>query len=245
MSEPREILDIQQQLVQSKASALSKYRALVVGRGGLWTLIKYELITTFCASVPGALGLVLRRRLYPVLLGKVGRNVVFGQNVVLRHPHKICIGDNVVIDDNCVIDAKGDSNQGITIGSGVFIGRNTILHCKNGDIVIGDGVNIGFNCDLASSHLIEIGPRVLIAAYSYIVAGGHGFDRADTAIMDQGRVAKGIRIREGAWIGAGVIVQDGVTVGEDSIVGAGAVLNDSLPPKVVAVGVPARVLRSR
>ena len=50
--------------------------------------------------------MVLRRKLYPLLLGKVGRNVVFGMNVVLRHPHKIAIGDDVVIDDNCLLDAK-------------------------------------------------------------------------------------------------------------------------------------------
>ena len=47
-------------------------------------------------SVPGALGLALRKALYPLLLGACGRNVVFGQNVVLRHPHKIRIADNVV-----------------------------------------------------------------------------------------------------------------------------------------------------
>jgi acetyltransferase-like isoleucine patch superfamily enzyme len=52
----------------------------------------------------------------------------------LRHPHKI-IGDNVVIDDLCCLDAKGTDNRGITIGNGVFVGRNTILSCKNGDIV--------------------------------------------------------------------------------------------------------------
>ncbi len=67
-------------------------------------------------AVPGALGLALRRTCYPWLLGRCGRNVVFGQNVVLRHPHKIRIGDNVVIDDNCLLDAKGDTNEGITIG---------------------------------------------------------------------------------------------------------------------------------
>ena len=78
----------------------------------------------FGQNVPGALGLALRKALFPSLLGACGRNVVFGQNVVLRHPHKIRIGDNVAIDDNCLIDAKGSSNQGITIGSGVFVGRN-------------------------------------------------------------------------------------------------------------------------
>ena len=245
MSAPREILDIQQQLVRSDVSPLRKYQALVVGRPGWGALIRYEFVVMLCASLPGALGLVLRRKLYPLLLGKVGRNVVFGQNVTLRHPHKIDIGDNVVIDDNCLLDAKGDNNRGIVIGSSVFIGRNSILHCKNGDITIGDNTNIGFNCDIASSNRIEIGASVLIAAYSYIVGGGHGFNSTDDAIIDQGRIAKGIFIRNGAWIGAGVIVQDGVTVGEDTIVGAGAVVADDLPAKSVAVGLPARVIRTR
>ena len=99
--------------------------ALVVGRSGWAALVRHELVTLLAQSVPGALGLLLRKTLYPPLLGACGRNVVFGQNVVLRHPHKIRIGDNVVIDDNCLLDAKGDRNGGITIGSSVFIGRNT------------------------------------------------------------------------------------------------------------------------
>jgi acetyltransferase-like isoleucine patch superfamily enzyme len=245
MSDSREILDIQRQLVRSDASPLRKYQSLVIGRGSWLTLLKYEVIILLCAAVPGALGLALRKLLYPRLLGRCGRNVVFGANVTLRHAKKICIGDNVVIDDNCLLDAKGDSNAGIAIGSGVFIGRNTILHCKNGDIVIGDDVNIGFNCDIASSHRVELGPKVLVAAYSYIVGGGHDFSRTDAAVMEQQRTAKGIAIGAGAWIGAGVIVQDGCTVGAGTIVGAGAVVTEDLPDKIIAVGIPARVLRSR
>ena len=127
--------------------------------------------------MPGALGFALRKTLYPALLGACGRNVVFGQNVVLRHPHKIRIGDNVVIDDNCLLDAKGESNHGITIGSGVFIGRNTILSCKNGDIEIEDGANIGFNCELFSASRVRVGRDTLIAAYCYVIGGDHDFGR--------------------------------------------------------------------
>ena len=245
MTESHEILDIQQQLISSRASAMTKYRSLVVGATGWWALIRYELIVTCCSAMPGALGLFLRQKLYPRLLGRCGRNVVFGANVVLRHPHKVFIGDNVVIDDNCLLDAKGDSNTGITIGSGVFIGRNTILHCKNGDIVVGDEANLGFNCDLASSSRIEIGPKVLIAAYTYIVGGGHDFSRTDVSVMDQKRVGEGVKIDAGAWVGAGVTVQDGITIGEGTIVGSGAVVTDDLPPRVIAAGLPARVLRPR
>jgi acetyltransferase-like isoleucine patch superfamily enzyme len=86
--------------------------------------------------MPGALGLALRKACYPWLLGRCGRNVVFGQNVTLRHPHKIEIGDNVVIDDNCLLDAKGETTRD-SDRHGVFVGRNTILSCKNGDIDLG------------------------------------------------------------------------------------------------------------
>ena len=125
--------------------------------------------------MPGAVGLVLRRTLYPSLLGACGRNVIFGQNVVLRHPHKIRIGDDVVVDDNCLIDAKGDTNRGVTIGSGVFIGRNTILSCKNGDIDLDDGANIGFNCEIFSASTVRVGRDTLVAAYCYLIGGDHDF----------------------------------------------------------------------
>src|ERR1700737_2959456 len=132
----------QDELSTTSMTARQKYCALVVGREGWLDLLKYELVVLLTQSVPGALGLALRQTLYPSLLGACGRNVVFGQNVVLRHPHKIQIADDVVIDDNCLVDAKGSSNSGIRIGRGVFIGRNSILSCKNGEIDIADGANI-------------------------------------------------------------------------------------------------------
>ena len=138
-------------------SSRDEVRRAVVGRPGLGALLKYELVVTLAQARAGALGLALRKALYPWLLGSCGRNVVFGQNVVLRHPHKIHIGSNVVIDDNCLLDAKGETNRGIRIGDGVFIGRNTILSCKNGDIELGDGANIGFNCEVFSASRVTIG----------------------------------------------------------------------------------------
>ena len=165
----------QEQLFAPGTSSGAKYSALVVGRPGFAALLKYEFVVTLAQARPGAIGLALRKTLYPWLLGSCGRNVIFGQNVVLRHPHKIHIGDNVVVDDNCLLDAKGESNRGIRIGSGVFIGRNTILSCKNGDIELADGANIGFNCELFSASRVTIGKDVLMAAYSYVIGGDHDF----------------------------------------------------------------------
>ena len=235
----------QDELIAPGTSARQKYARLVVGRDGWGALVAYEFVQLASQWVPGALGLVLRKALYPWLLGRCGRNVVFGQHVVLRHPHKIHIGDNVVIDDNCLIDAKGDTNAGITIGSGTFIGRNTILSCKNGDIVLGEGANIGFNCEIFSAARVELGARALLAAYCYVIGGDHDWRDAGRPVLDQGRSAIGVTVGAGAWLGAGAKVLDGTTIGADAIVGAGAVVTADVPASAIAVGVPARVVGSR
>jgi acetyltransferase-like isoleucine patch superfamily enzyme len=235
----------QEQLFDARTSALDKYASLVVGRRGWWALVKHEVITLVSQAVPGALGLVLRKALYPHLLGACGRNVVFGQNVVLRHPGKVRIGDNVVIDDNCLLDAKGDGNAGIRIGSGVFVGRNTILSCKNGDIELGDRANIGFNCEVFSASRVVLGADTLLAAYCYVVGGDHDFSDLTKPVLAQGRTSAGVDIGEGVWMGSGAKVLDGVVVGQHAIIGAQAVVRESVPAYAVAVGIPARIIGTR
>ena len=235
----------QDQLFDAGRSARAKYASLVVGRKGWGPLLRHELIVLMSQSVPGALGLALRKTLYPALLGGCGRNVIFGQNVVLRHPHKIHIGNDVVIDDNCLLDAKGENNRGITIGSGVFIGRNTILSCKNGDISIGDGANIGFNCELFSASDVSVGANTLMAAYCYVIGGDHDFSDPSRSILEQARTSAGVRIGAGAWIGAGAKLLDGVSVGDRAIVGAAAVVRGSVPEGAIAVGIPAKIVGQR
>jgi acetyltransferase-like isoleucine patch superfamily enzyme len=235
----------QEQLFDSRRSAREKYEMLVVGRSGWGALIQHELVTLLSQNIPGALGFALRKALYPSLLGACGRNVVFGQNVVLRHPAKIRLGDNVVVDDNCLLDAKGASNAGITIGSGVFIGRNTILSCKDGDILVEDGANIGFNCELFSASRVRVGRGTLLAAYCYLIGGDHDFSDPDRPVLEQGRRSLGVSVGEGAWLGAGAKILDGVTIGDRAIVGAGAVVRDAVPDGSIAVGIPARVVGQR
>ena len=241
---PRQ-MGIQQEWGGRRGSALGKYQDLVVGSRSLGRPLAYELVVTLTSWVPGALGLVLRRLAYPWLLGRVGRNVTFGQGVALRHPHKISIGDDVVVDDLVLLDAKGESNRGIQIGSGVFLGRGTILSCKDGDIVLGDHVNIGFQSEVFSGSRVEVGAHGLFAAYTYLVGGGHAFDRVDLPVVEQERVSRGIVLGENVWLGTGAKVLDGVRVGSNVVVGANAVVASDLPDGVIAVGIPARVVRHR
>ena len=236
---------IQEAARDGKRSLLAKYQDLVVGSRSLGKLLLYELVVTTTSWVPGAIGLALRKLCFRLVLGRVGRNVSFGQGIVLRHPWKIRIGDDVVVDDYVLLDAKGESNRGIDVGSGVFLGRGTILSCKDGDIVLGDHVNIGFQSEIFSGSSVRVGRYGLFAAYTYLVGGGHEFGRADVPVIEQARSSKGIALGENVWLGAGVKVLDGVTIGSNVVVGAGALVTDDLPDGVVAAGMPAKVLRSR
>ncbi len=230
-------------LHSNQNSKFRKYCDFVVGKRDVLSLFKFELITFFCSWIPGALGFFLRSKIYPFLFKKCGKGVLFGKDISFRHPHKIEIGNNVVIDDHCLIDAKGIDNQGIRIGDKSFLGRNTILSCKNGDIHLGKNVNIGFNCYIFSGSQVSLADNVLMAAYCYLIGGDHDKIDSKEATTSQGSSSYGIHVGENAWLGAGVKVQDGTSIGVCSIVGTGAVVTKNIPDYSVAVGIPARVIK--
>ena len=234
-----------QAALKDPRSASEKYQDLVVGSRDFVSLLHFELVMMAASWVPGALGLLLRKLFYPSLLGSCGRGVIFGQGVALRHPRKIHIGDGTVIDDHVLLDAKGVANQGIRIGDNGFIGRNSILSCKDGDIVLGSHINIGFNCEIFSSSRVEVGDYGLFAAYTYVVGGGHDHSDLGAVMIDQPRPSAGVVIGRNVWLGAGAKVLDGVTLGANVVVGAGAVVNESLPDSVIAAGVPAKIIKRR
>jgi len=234
-------------LEEEGGSAFKKYCLINVGKPGLWNLFKYELLTGLLGSLPGAAGYLLRQKLYRWLLGGMGCGVVIGRNVTIRHPHRIILGDRVVIDDQCVLDAKGDHDQSIVIGDDAIVGRNTVLSCKGSTIHLGRRANLSGNCTLISETKLQIGNLVLIAGHCYLIAGGnHGMDRTDVPIVDQPMVEKGgIVIGDHSWLGAQVTVLDGVHIGRDTVIAAGAVVQRTLPDYVIAGGVPAKILRER
>lgn len=239
---------LRERIIDPSISPLRKYQDFVIGSSNLMFLLKYEAVTFLFSLIPASPGLILRKIFYPFLFKSTGRNVIFGRNLTIRHPKKITIGNNVVIDDNVVLDAKGQDNKGIIIGDNVIISRNTILSCQeDGSIEIGTGSNISANCLIHSQTSVKIGDYVLMAAYCYIVAGGsHEYERTDIPITQQHSFSKGgVLIEDDVWLGADVKVLDGSKVRKGTIVGAGAVVNGELPPFSVAVGIPAKVIKKR
>ena len=123
----------------------------------------------------------------------------------------------------------------------MFVGRNTILSCKNGDIVIDDHANLGFNCEIFSASRVRVGKSILMAAYTYLVGGDHLYDRVDIPVLEQGRTARGIDVDDNVWLGTHVVVTDGSRIGRDAIIGAGAVVVGEIPEFAIATGIPAKV----
>jgi acetyltransferase-like isoleucine patch superfamily enzyme len=234
---------IQKELLAGDKSLAAKYREIFPGKKGLWTLLKYEFVTVFVSGWPGALGYFLRKIFYPLVFKEVGRGCAFGRGIVFRHPHKIRIGANSFIDDNAVLDAKGQENSGIRIGANSYVGRNAILSCKEGSIEIGEYGNISANCTILSETIVRLGKYCFLAGNCYLVAGGnHSFQDLSRPVMFQPSLSKGgILIGDDVWLGAGTIVLDGVTIGKSTVVGAGSIVTGPVPEFSFARG--ARVLK--
>ncbi len=230
----------QQQLKNCNESAWRHYSRLVIGRPFPGALCRYELITGILSNFPGMLGYWLRQKFYPFLLASCGKKIIFGRNVTIRGGEKIELGDNISIDDNVVIDARGE-NGSIVIASGTLISRNTILRVRNASIKIGEGSDIGANCILATDSKLEVGENVLLAAYSYLCAGGnHSYERSDIPIIKQGFISKGgTVVGDDVWIGSHSMIMDGVTIGKGSIIGSHSLVNKNISPGSIAFGRPA------
>jgi acetyltransferase-like isoleucine patch superfamily enzyme len=232
--------------MQSK-SAFAAYRSLVYGNASIGFIIWSEILQLFFSGMPGAAGLFLRSKLYKSLFKSVDGKLVVGRNVVLRHSQKIQLGSGVILDDNCVVDAKGSDNIGITLGDGVFIGRGSIVYCKNGNITLSNRVNISSSCTIFSSNDLTIGAGTMIGAYSYILNGGEYDMNSDTPFADQDgmQTAGPLTIGKNCWMGARITVLDGAgSIGDHCVIAAGAVVTKPLPQNSVAAGVPARIMKT-
>ncbi len=235
----------QAEVTDERKSVLQKYQETVLGKSGWGYLLKFELIMLLCSWVPGALGFLLRKFFYASLFAELGHGVVFGRNVVIRHPYKMKIGDNVMIDDNCVLDAKGCHGTDFVIGNNVIFSRGCILSAKDGKLSIGDNTNFGANCLVYAVKEAIIGKDTLFAAQCYVGGSMYHIERTDIPPIQQGSYANGVSIGDGCWLGAGVKLIDGAHVGDGVVLGAGAIVNKDIEAFTIAVGVPAKIIQKR
>ena len=116
-------------------------------------------------------------------------------------------------------------------------------------IIIGDDVSVSFWGHIAATNYVEIGSNVLIGSKVIITDHNHGSYGPNVhsspdvppalRLLSVGRVVIGRNV----WIGDGVVIGPGAEIGEGCIIGANAVVNKSIPPYTIAVGIPAKPIK--
>jgi lipopolysaccharide O-acetyltransferase len=147
------------------------------------------------------------------------------------------------------VDVRGARR--IALGAGVWIGPGSWLYANLGDtgdeplLIVGDGTSIAGDCVLSAVASVRLGRDVLLARNVYVADHSHSYGDVRRPVRVQGITGIGpVSIGDGAWLGQGVVVCPGVSIGRGAVIGAGSVVLDDIPAHAVAVGAPARVVRT-
>lgn len=132
----------------------------------------------------------------------------------------------------------------LAIGEQAFFEPDVWL-TGTGRISIGAGTFLNLGVMVASLHEVTIGEHCMVANGSLITDADHVTTDPDRPATWQGFASRGpTRIGDNTWLGANTVVTSGVTIGERCIIGAGAVVTHDIPDWSLAVGTPARVVKS-
>ena len=118
------------------------------------------------------------------------------------------------------------------------------------ELVVKDGANleigarslVNFGTSIVAVDSVTIGPRCLIGTHCMIM--DTPFHNVDPNRRLDPPPTEAIEIGANVWLGARVIVMPGVTIGDDCAIGAGSVVTHDVPPRSLAAGVPAKVIRA-
>jgi len=149
---------------------------------------------------------------------------------------KRCVGRNTVVGERTVMI----NSANIDIGADCLIKDRVYLRAGiDGNIAIDDGAALNSFVQLYGHGGITVGKDTQIGPNTVITTTGHDYvsTELDTAYSP-------ITIGERVWIGANCTILGGVNIGDRAVIGAGAVVTKDIPSNCVAVGVPARVVRS-
>lgn len=141
------------------------------------------------------------------------------------------VSSQAVIGDGTRIWNQSQVREGAKIGEGCVIGKNVYI---DAGVTIGSGVKIQNNVNVYAGVTIEddvfLGPSMTFTNDLYPRAFNADWKITPTLV------------RKGASIGAGAVIVCGVEIGEYAMVGAGAVVTKDVPPYMLVVGNPARLL---
>jgi acetyltransferase-like isoleucine patch superfamily enzyme len=161
------------------------------------------------------IGVALNTFIFRHIRRCVGRGTVVGRHTVIVNSANVQIGRNCLLQD------------------GVYIRAGT-----DGKITMEDGVAVNSFCRLFGHGGITIGENSQIGPGTLITTTTHDYGQdLETAFLE-------VNIGRGVWIGANVTVLPGVTIGDGAVIGAGSLVTKDIPPRVIAVGNPARPIKT-
>lgn len=173
----------------------------------------------------------LRSKIFSLLIS--GAFAHFGKRTVLMYPLRL------------------SGEERIAIGDRVFIGPDSWLQTlpdgenKSIAVSIGKGTSVVGACVISAVRSVQLEENVLLARNVYISDHMHKYSDTETPVMAQGIEKIGaVLIKRGAWLGQNVVVCPGVTIGAGAVIGANSVVIQDIPDFSVAVGAPARVVKT-
>ena len=161
----------------------------------------------------------------------------------IKNPGRVFLGSDASIQAHARLLVNGD-NSFIKIGRGTTIFPYALLKANNGKIEIGQFSSVNDYTVIDGCGGVVIGDDVHIATHVVMVASEHDYRKLGSLEFSLNMEGRGIRIENSVWIGAHAVILDGVRIGTGSVIGAGAVVTKDIPAHALAVGVPARVIKT-
>ena len=170
---------------------------------------------------------------YKKRLANIGKNSQIGQNFSIINPDGISIGDNfsggcdIALWSWNAVNIKGDD-------------------CK---LIIKNNVSITDRCIISAANRIEIGNGCLLGRDTFITDNSHGenisINELNISPHKRNIFSKGtVIIGDNVWTGKNVCIMPNVKIGNGAIIGANSVVTHNIPPYSVAVGSPAKVIKT-
>lgn len=147
---------------------------------------------------------------------------------------KRCVGKGTTVEPG----TKIINSANVRVGQDCLLKEGIYLRAGNqGRITIDDRAALNAFCRIFGHGTVEIGQDTQLGPNTLITTTDHDYHNALDVRY------KPVVIGQGVWIGSNVTILPGVTIGDQAVIGAGAVVNKDIPPRAIAVGVPARVIK--
>lgn len=158
-----------------------------------------------------------------------------------------------IIRNKFEVRGKNMISFGSSLTTGVGCRIEAFLADNNGEkkIFLGDRIQLNDYVHISALEHVSIGDDVLVASHVYISDNSHGSYKGnhndtspDIIPVKRPYYTDPVNIGSKVWLGEGVIVMPGATIGDGAIIGAHSIVNCNIPPKCIAVGSPAKVIKT-